>query len=94
MGTFIDFCKILSCVKLDITFPSLACSAVSLDALDISGEQHHDIVSFFSSIGSIIGFALLCCTMSAISSVLLCCPLSVVTLLSSKLSIVASGSVL
>ncbi|CAM6024860.1 unnamed protein product [Sphagnum balticum] len=30
-------------INLDITFPSLACSAVSLDALDISGEQHHDI---------------------------------------------------
>jgi hypothetical protein len=30
-------------VKLDITFPSLACSVVSLDALDISGEQHRDV---------------------------------------------------
>ncbi len=74
LGTFTDLCTILSCVKLDITFPSLACSAVSLDALDISGEQHHDIVSFFSSIGSIVGFALLHCTMSIISSALLCCP--------------------
>jgi hypothetical protein len=30
-------------VKLDITFPSLACSVVSLDAVDISGEQHRDV---------------------------------------------------
>jgi hypothetical protein len=30
-------------VKLNITFPSLACSVVSLDAVDISGEQHRDV---------------------------------------------------
>ncbi|CAM6030099.1 unnamed protein product [Sphagnum balticum] len=28
---------------LDITFPSLACSVVSLDVVDISGEQHRDV---------------------------------------------------
>jgi len=30
-------------INLDITFPALACSVVSLDAMDISGEQHHDV---------------------------------------------------
>ncbi|CAK9876341.1 unnamed protein product [Sphagnum jensenii] len=30
-------------INLDITFPSLACSVVSLDAVDISGEQHRDV---------------------------------------------------
>eukprot|EP00250_Pteridium_aquilinum_P003513 c13825_g1_i2 orf=635-1795(-) len=30
-------------IYLDITFPSLACSIVSLDAMDISGEQHLDV---------------------------------------------------
>lgn len=33
------------CVQLDVTFPALACSVVSLDAMDISGEQHLDVVS-------------------------------------------------
>lgn len=32
-------------VQLDVTFPALACSVVSLDAMDISGEQHLDVVS-------------------------------------------------
>ncbi len=35
-------------MKLNITFPSLACSVVSLDAVDISGEQHRDVVSFLT----------------------------------------------
>eukprot|EP00246_Nothoceros_aenigmaticus_P009149 TRINITY_DN24484_c0_g1_i1.p1 TRINITY_DN24484_c0_g1~~TRINITY_DN24484_c0_g1_i1.p1 ORF type:complete len:386 (-),score=50.80 TRINITY_DN24484_c0_g1_i1:56-1213(-) len=30
-------------INLDITFPALACSVVSLDAMDISGEQHLDV---------------------------------------------------
>lgn len=30
-------------IYLDITFPSLACSIISLDAMDISGEQHLDV---------------------------------------------------
>ncbi|XP_031498595.1 uncharacterized protein LOC116263128 [Nymphaea colorata] len=30
-------------INLDVTFPALACSVVSLDAMDISGEQHFDI---------------------------------------------------
>lgn len=32
-------------LQLDVTFPALACSIVSLDAMDISGEQHLDVVS-------------------------------------------------
>lgn len=31
-------------IQLDVTFPALACSVVSLDAMDISGEQHLDVV--------------------------------------------------
>ncbi|KAG0479992.1 hypothetical protein HPP92_010623 [Vanilla planifolia] len=30
-------------VNFDVTFPSLACSLVSVDAMDISGERHYDI---------------------------------------------------
>uniref|UniRef100_A0A1D1Z2S5 Endoplasmic reticulum-Golgi intermediate compartment protein 3 n=1 Tax=Anthurium amnicola TaxID=1678845 RepID=A0A1D1Z2S5_9ARAE len=30
-------------INFDVTFPSLACSLVSVDAMDISGEQHYDI---------------------------------------------------
>ncbi|MQL98400.1 hypothetical protein Taro_031110 [Colocasia esculenta] len=30
-------------VNFDVTFPSLACSLLSVDAMDISGEQHYDI---------------------------------------------------
>ncbi|BBM98063.1 endoplasmic reticulum-Golgi intermediate compartment protein 3 [Marchantia polymorpha subsp. ruderalis] len=30
-------------INLDVTFPALACSVVSLDAMDISGEQHLDV---------------------------------------------------
>uniref|UniRef100_A0A7I4AZQ2 Endoplasmic reticulum vesicle transporter C-terminal domain-containing protein n=1 Tax=Physcomitrium patens TaxID=3218 RepID=A0A7I4AZQ2_PHYPA len=30
-------------INLDITFPALACSVVSLDAMDISGELHLDV---------------------------------------------------
>ncbi|KAK4390151.1 Endoplasmic reticulum-Golgi intermediate compartment protein 3 [Sesamum angolense] len=30
-------------VKFDVTFPALPCSIVSLDAMDISGEQHLDV---------------------------------------------------
>ncbi|KAM3237885.1 endoplasmic reticulum-Golgi intermediate compartment protein 3 isoform X1 [Capsicum annuum] len=30
-------------INFDITFPSLACSILSVDAMDISGEQHLDI---------------------------------------------------
>ncbi|KAG1347610.1 endoplasmic reticulum-Golgi intermediate compartment protein 3 [Cocos nucifera] len=30
-------------INFDITFPSLACSLVSVDTMDISGEQHYDI---------------------------------------------------
>lgn len=32
-------------LQLDVTFPALACSVVSLDAMDISGEAHLDVVS-------------------------------------------------
>ena len=41
---------VLCLVQLDVTFPSLACSIISLDAMDISGEQHLDVVWYFSSI--------------------------------------------
>lgn len=36
----------LLCLKmqLDVTFPGLPCSILSLDAMDISGEQHLDVV--------------------------------------------------
>uniref|UniRef100_A0A7I4BX55 Endoplasmic reticulum vesicle transporter C-terminal domain-containing protein n=1 Tax=Physcomitrium patens TaxID=3218 RepID=A0A7I4BX55_PHYPA len=30
-------------INLDVTFPALACSVVSLDAMDISGEAHLDV---------------------------------------------------
>ncbi|XP_038994456.1 endoplasmic reticulum-Golgi intermediate compartment protein 3-like [Hibiscus syriacus] len=30
-------------IKLDITFPALACSILSVDAMDISGGQHLDV---------------------------------------------------
>ncbi|KAG9459207.1 hypothetical protein H6P81_003715 [Aristolochia fimbriata] len=30
-------------VNFDITFPALACSVLSVDTMDISGEQHYDI---------------------------------------------------
>ncbi|KAJ0975406.1 hypothetical protein J5N97_017371 [Dioscorea zingiberensis] len=30
-------------VKFDVTFPSLACSLLNVDTMDISGEQHYDI---------------------------------------------------
>ncbi|XP_068661424.1 uncharacterized protein [Aristolochia californica] len=30
-------------VNFDITFPALACSLLSVDTMDISGEQHYDI---------------------------------------------------
>lgn len=31
-------------VQFDVTFPALACSVLSIDAMDISGEQHLDVV--------------------------------------------------
>ena len=31
-------------VQFDVTFPALPCSILSLDAMDISGEQHLDVV--------------------------------------------------
>eukprot|EP01018_Ginkgo_biloba_P038299 Gb_09189 [translate_table: standard] len=30
-------------INFDVTFPALACSILSLDAMDISGEQHLDV---------------------------------------------------
>ncbi|CAM6019437.1 unnamed protein product [Sphagnum balticum] len=30
-------------ININVTFPALACSVVSLDAMDISGEQHLDV---------------------------------------------------
>jgi hypothetical protein len=34
---------VLSQINLDVTFPHLACGVVSLDAMDVSGEQHLDV---------------------------------------------------
>lgn len=31
-------------LQFDVTFPALPCSLLSLDAMDISGEQHLDVV--------------------------------------------------
>lgn len=31
-------------MQFDVTFPALPCSILSLDAMDISGEQHLDVV--------------------------------------------------
>eukprot|EP00245_Coleochaete_scutata_P005348 TRINITY_DN18829_c0_g1_i1.p1 TRINITY_DN18829_c0_g1~~TRINITY_DN18829_c0_g1_i1.p1 ORF type:complete len:387 (-),score=74.58 TRINITY_DN18829_c0_g1_i1:407-1567(-) len=31
-------------INLDVTFPKIACSVISLDAMDISGDQHLDVV--------------------------------------------------
>lgn len=31
-------------LQFDVTFPAIPCSLLSLDAMDISGEQHLDIV--------------------------------------------------
>jgi hypothetical protein len=36
-------------VQFDVTFPAVPCSLLSLDAMDISGEQHLDIVCTASS---------------------------------------------
>lgn len=33
------------CVQFDVTFPKMPCSWLSLDAMDISGEMHLDVVS-------------------------------------------------
>lgn len=32
-------------INIDVTFPELACAVISLDAMDISGDQHLDVVS-------------------------------------------------
>lgn len=39
------FGNIDSVLQFDITFPSIPCTLLSVDTIDISGEQHHDIVS-------------------------------------------------
>ncbi|KAF6146446.1 hypothetical protein GIB67_037746 [Kingdonia uniflora] len=35
--------KLSELTYFDVTFPALACSLLSIDAMDISGEQHYDI---------------------------------------------------
>lgn len=35
----------VSFLQFDMTFPALACSILSVDAMDISGEFHLDVVS-------------------------------------------------
>jgi hypothetical protein len=37
-------CSLLR-VQFDVTFPKMPCSWLSLDAMDISGEMHLDVVS-------------------------------------------------
>ena len=32
-------------LQLDVTFPRMGCAIMSLDAMDISGDQHLDVVS-------------------------------------------------
>ena len=39
-------------MQFDVTFPALPCSILSLDAMDISGEQHLDVVCFSTGIFS------------------------------------------
>ncbi|GMN71901.1 hypothetical protein TIFTF001_053472, partial [Ficus carica] len=34
-------------INFDVTFPVIPCSLLSLDAVDISGEQHLDIVCYY-----------------------------------------------
>ena len=36
-------------MQFDITFPGLPCEWISLDAMDISGEMHLDVVRFFTN---------------------------------------------
>lgn len=43
-------------VQFDVTFPAVPCSLLSLDAMDISGEQHLDIVCTASSVFLLINF--------------------------------------
>lgn len=31
-------------MQFDVTFPALQCSIISLDAMDISGQEHLDVV--------------------------------------------------
>jgi hypothetical protein len=31
-------------LQFDVTFPALPCSLVAVDTMDVSGEQHYDIV--------------------------------------------------
>lgn len=47
-------------VNFDVTFPHLACSLVSVDTMDVSGEQHYDIThdivkTRIDSTGNVIG---------------------------------------
>jgi hypothetical protein len=51
-------------MQLDVTFPALACSVVSLDAMDVSGEQHLDVVS------TITIFRILCVTLGLTSRIM------------------------
>lgn len=36
-------------LQFDITFPQMPCSWISLDAMDISGEMHLDVVSLVAA---------------------------------------------
>lgn len=35
-------------LQFDVTFPSVPCTLLSVDTMDISGEQHHDIVRTYA----------------------------------------------
>lgn len=36
-------------MQFDVSFPHVACSLLAVDTMDVSGEQHYDIVYFFAS---------------------------------------------
>ena len=40
-------------LQFDITFPQMPCSWISLDAMDISGEMHLDVVSLVAAAGPV-----------------------------------------
>ena len=42
--SLLEIIHLLFYFQFDVTFPALPCSLLSLDAMDISGEQHLDVV--------------------------------------------------
>lgn len=43
-------------MQFDITFPAVSCTLLSLDAIDISGEQHLDIVCLLKIVFKLLTF--------------------------------------